>query len=638
MKEIRQQEQQNTIMEQGGLHPSRYLFLYVSLVAIFTIIALVGIPFRYDEGNSGRYLLRVIKAADPELFRDDPVVESLNRFKSLFYIFLAKAYEITEASPQSIERTTYILYVISKFILMVVMLFLARSLSHEVMLFVLLAAWASYMQGAPIGGEFLFRNAMTHTTVSELLGLIALCFLFRKRYFYFWLSLAFSILIHPLNAAHLALCIVPAIFLVIRHFRWDNVIGPFLFLSASVSYLLLLAPPSFSAEEAQIFLNAKGGMPHVSLFNQSPVGWIQMILLMALALLGLGHTEKSNLNERLIAWSIVFGTLIALVLSSIAVVTEWVRLVQFQPMRIFTWVTFFVYLLLAIVTVKAWCKMPTTGIIFGAVFALEIIGSLWSLPFALMGIVDLLVRGYAEKRGWDTSFWDKLITVGIVLIVVAMVLLGSLSRLYSLPHATFLNPLPLGVGIMMIGLVLLRQKEYPKRTAVLIAIIGYSLLGGAIHWHLYYDSRDHPEWGASIYKARTHPDWDAVRRWCREHTPKDARFIVAGGYGRFRLLAWRTAIGESMSALAWVDPLEYVRNEEQTQKVTSTFEEGVWNLNKLFALAEQWNVNYIIVNGPYHPPIQPIFQIGTFSIFEVYSNKAINKNLIGISHNIKHRR
>jgi len=218
-------------------------------------------------------------------------------------------------------------------------------------------------------------------------------------------------------------------------------------------------------------------------------------------------------------------------------------------------------------------------------------------------------------------------------IVVLMFLLWVISKQLSFPISTFLNPLPLGVGALLLVLVSLSQKKYSIRTVLFIVVIGYSLLGGAIHWHFYYDSQDHPEWDASIYKARTHPDWDAVRRWCREHTPKDARFIVAGGYGSFRTLAWRTAIGESMSALAWVDPLEYARNEEQYQKVLSTCEDGVWNINKLFSLAKQWGIDYIIVNGSYKPSVYPILRVGTFSIFKVPCTKLMNECSIESSHN-----
>ena len=601
--------------------PSRYLILHGLLVIVFTFVAVIGIPFRYDHGNSGRYLLRVLRAADPELFPDDPVVNSLNRFNSLFYLTLAKAYEVTGASPQSVERTIHTLYVISKFLLMVAILSIARSFSDEVWLFVLLGAWASYRQDAPVGGEALFTNEMIHTTVSELLGLTALSFLLRQRYLYFWLLLAFSVLIHPLNTTHLALCVVPPMFLISRPLHRENVMGLILFVFSSLLYLLLMAPPNFSGEEARIFLNAKGTISHISPFSQSAVGWIQMVLTMALALLGLEFTGKPSHKERLIAWSIISGMLLALALSLIAVFTESVRLAQFQPMRVFTWVTFLTYLLLAIVTVKAWRQTPTLGILFIAVFALEILCSLWALPFMLMGTVDLLVRGYLEKRGRDVRFWDKLVTAGIIVTVVAMLLLWRVSTQFSLPIATFLNPLPLGVGVMLLWLVLLRQKQYMWRVALLVAIIAYSLSAGAIHWHRYYDSRAYPQWDASIYKARTHPDWEVVQKWCRERTPKDARFIVAGGYGKFRTRSWRTVIGESMSALAWVDPQEYVRNEEQSQRVLSTYENGYWNLDKLFALANEWGVEYVVVNGPYKPFVKPLFQVGRFSIFQVSKDK-----------------
>ena len=52
------------------------------LIAGFTLLALVGMLFDFDGGNSGRYVLSVLQAADPELFVGDVVVASLARFNT----------------------------------------------------------------------------------------------------------------------------------------------------------------------------------------------------------------------------------------------------------------------------------------------------------------------------------------------------------------------------------------------------------------------------------------------------------------------------------------------------------------------------------------------------------------------------
>jgi hypothetical protein len=390
-----------------------------------------------------------------------------------------------------------------------------------------------------------------------------------------------------------------------------------------------MAPPVMSPEEAQVFLQAKGQMSHVSLFAQSPMGWLRMVLLISLAWLGSQPSKTENKNIKWMAGSILSGIIFAILLSSAALWFKSARLAQFQPMRIFTWITFFSYLLLIIAIVETWKRHYISGILLLAVFVMEMFRSLWAIPFMLIGIADQIIRRcLSARRDLWLPLWERSIMLTVVTIISSMIILW-LSRHHFPSIATFHVPLPIPAGIILLGL-LIAQKGYTRwRPALMVSLLGYVLLGASIHWHRYYDEKSYPHWNASLYKARRYPEWDAVRLWCRDHTPKNARFIIAGGYGNFRLLSWRTGLGRPMSALAWVDPKQYVKNGVEAAMVNHCWTGKHWNLECLKALAAQWNARYIVLQGTYQPKANPVFRVGDFSIIDTYQIRVHQEAFVG---------
>lgn len=585
------------------------LVAFLLIVVAFTLVSLMGIPFRYEEGKNGRYILRVIQAADPALFPDDPVVASLARFRSLYYIGLAKFYEITHLPPESIPSIVYGIYIFSKVALFSLLWLLARSFSRSLWLVALLGAWAAYMKNSPVGGEALFENSMTHSTVAFMFVLGALHAILNERYLVFWLLMSFALFIHPLEIMYFVMCLLPPVVLIRRAQLGGQlramIPGALVFLVCIIAYLLWLAPPSLNAEEVRLFLRAKGQMIDVSPLNQSPVGWITMLLLIASALLSIRHLGEITDDEKVISWSVIYGSAFALALSLMATYVPSATLARFQPMRIFVWVTFLLYFLLAVLAIKAQNNDVTLSSLLIGFFSLDILNSLWAL-LILVGIIGyVLIQQHASRFG----AWLKVV-VSTALGMMAVIMFGLWLFRDHIPFqsATIRNPIPLGVIVLLTGVTLVHTSRW--RNALILILLGYSLAGGALQWHRYFDARAYPEWDASIYKACTHPDWIAVQKWVRENTTKDARILVAGGYGDFRVGAWRTTLGEPMSALAWVDPRENLRNAREVAEVASAYKTSFWDLNKLLALARRWEVDFIVVQGAYWSSTSPIAQFG----------------------------
>jgi hypothetical protein len=130
--------------------------LFVLLVGIFALVSVWGTPFLYDRGGSGRYLLEVIQAADPELFPQDSVVDSLRRFDSLFYNALAFSFQIAHAPPTLIEPVMRALYIIYQFVLFFALFLLGRKMTQNPWFLVLIGAWAAHQKQFQVGGNGLF--------------------------------------------------------------------------------------------------------------------------------------------------------------------------------------------------------------------------------------------------------------------------------------------------------------------------------------------------------------------------------------------------------------------------------------------------------------------------------------------------
>ncbi len=200
-----------------------------------------------------------------------------------------------------------------------------RQLTKNVWAFVLLGAWAVHPKVPALGGSPLFLPVVTQQEVRLLLLLLALVLFLRQRWFIGWVLVSAALFFHALLALHFALCFAPALILWMvyrRQFTLDWLGGLGLFALCALVFRFLLAPGSFSADEARIFIAAEGNMSHVSVLNENPLQWVKLILLLGLTSLAVYRFWRQSEAVRLIWASLMLGSVIALALSVMAIATR----------------------------------------------------------------------------------------------------------------------------------------------------------------------------------------------------------------------------------------------------------------------------------------------------------------------------
>lgn len=579
-------------------------YLIVLLVLLFVIVSIFGSRFHYSIRNSGLYLLPVIRTLDPDIFKNDSAVDSLGKFSSLFYEVLSFGVRTFGVSPDNLVSVLRVIYAISKALLMVLVFILAYQLKKDLWLFLLMAAWVSHVKLVPVGNILLFKPLLTHETMAFLLGVTALIFLLRRNYSLFWLALGFSILFHSIMAFHLFLCVAPAAVLMDKfrfRFRFKkHLIGLILLVIFSLVYLLLMAPPFLSSREATIFFIEKGACKHVSPFNQSFLGWVHMLGVIALAYLANKFILKKKKSGNLIGLSLLCGTGFGLALSFAAVVTKVPLFALIQPMRIFLWVTFLAYLLIALAAVQTLRQNSQVGVILSAIIVLSVLNSLWSLMFVFAAIAYLIIEKYWALLSRHISFsFPAFVFIGITLAVCVMIF----SWIFQLGHPHSPSHLPAGLLIFLMSLTLMSKKNYCG--LLVFILVGYSVIGTSFFRHDYF-------------AGRMNLDWDKTRLWCRDNTDESDKFITPPDGNNFRIISLRSTVSEEMLALLWVDPFEYVKNQKRVSLVEQSRLKMKWNLKNLFSLAQKWGATYVVTEGAFEPiQTSPAFSSGDFCVFRV---------------------
>ena len=568
------------------------------------LLSSLSVPLRYDHGNSGRYLIRVLRAADPELFPDDPVADSLERFHSLFYDVLAEGARRAAIAPDEVEGLFVWLYGISRVLTILLVMAVAGEIDRDPVTVLWLGAWGCFTKSVPIGGDSLFVNVVTHGTVSFLLGAGAVWALLAGRRLGCWILLAVSLFVHPLMALHLALCLAPAQIVLRRRIDRIDVVGGIVFLVALA--ICSTTIPSLSAGEADLLVATKGAINHVALSAQGGLSWLKETVIVLVAVSAWWKTRGSapSAGRDLLVLAVVCGAGAACLLSMAANGLGSARLVQLQPLRIFLWIHWLCFTLIASVAVRAWRRREPEAAPLAVFFVLSLIPTLWQYLFGTLALGALAVPRWRRAWIWATG------------IGVALVAAGWLSRDLYPSLETLRHPLVPALALLGLGAYGWAGVGQARHRAGLAAALLTVACGiSAVSWHRYYDGRSYPRWGPSFH-GRVDADWDVARRWIASRTPKNARFLVAGGRGNFRTLALRVGIGEPSSALAWVDPRLYRQVESIGGEVARSRVGGRWCLKRLAEMALRYDASYFLTEGETSASTAaPRFEIGAYRIY-----------------------
>jgi|GEM_PF-5500350 len=579
--------------------------LLLLCAALLSAVSIWGSPFLYDYLNSGDYLVPMLHNVDPQLFAGDQVVTAMARFRSAFYVLLALAFRLAHVAPQRAEWWFYLLYVISKLLLMASIFSVTRALKKGPWLFVIFAAWCCHQKPALLGSVTLFMPYLTHNEVALMLGLFAVACLFRQRLVLFWLLAGIAVLIHVIVGLQFILCCLPPLVLR-RQFSKGFFSGLTLFVISCVIFWLTLTPSPLSAPEGQVFFATIGRTGHISLFNQGWLNWFGFVAFLALALSAHARFTKDDPRCAFLAQAAIFGTLFGIALSLIAVFSGVLKLSLFQPMRIFLWVTLFCFLMLAVAVIEAFKTLRTAGIVISAALTLTVLNSILAPFLAFLGasylVADRWITASAPQRG---EALDKLLRVVVALSALGIATawaLGTRQPVNSLRSPVLLLP----SLICLLALYLSRVRFEPQ---VLLAgpLLVYCL--GAISVYRYH-----------YYVRWTDPHWDAIKRWAQVHTQQSERFLTPPEDAGFRLVSLRSTASERLPRLVWVAPRAYLDNKQAADCAAQGYAPEGCHLDYLFALARGWKCNYVVTKGPCDAKVTPLFHSGSYSIVKVPEN------------------
>jgi hypothetical protein len=523
-----------------------------------------------------------------------------------------------------------VLFYLSRLVLLLVLLGIAWAFFEEykpaVWSFFLLGAWAAHLKSAPLGGGELFFPSLRHTEIAILLGLLGVLLALRNHRTAFWFVCGLAALVHFLVGAQFVLVFgLPYLYRDRREWR-SHLAGISLLAGSLVIYAAYFSPEPFDLFEARIFLETKGNINHISLLNQQPFGWVKFFGVTAVTLLAAFHFQRSRSSQhrdnlKMLAVVILWGTCVGLAISLFTTffqVPEFYRLAQFQPVRIFNWVWLFTHLLLVFLAGALLARNRQTtesGLVLLLLCSLiwtEILGSLWVIWLSFLGIIYFLAVEFIPHKAPGKSQADQedFSKMGEKALKTALIVTGTFMVFFwvmgdRLPFESLQDPVLALLGAIFIFAPVLRyywKQYYPY-------LVGFMLVASLVSASIYT---------RSYFAARADPDWDTLRDWARSNTHKSDLFLNASQAGNFRTRALRSSVGELESAVAWVDPHQYLRNSEHHQSLQQGFDGGNWDLDYLFNLAKNWGAEYIILDKPISTlSHDPVFFSGDYQIIAV---------------------
>jgi hypothetical protein len=571
------------------------------MVLLFATLSIAGLPYAHDVANSGRYLVNVIRTIDPTLLQNDPVADGMLGFWSLFYVILGQGARLLGISATALPQLLTLSYWGIEFLTFAILWRLTRELTDHAWAFALLGAWAVHPKTPPLGGSPLFLPVVTHQEVALVLCLAALVLFLRERWLPGWLLTSAALFFHALFALHFAFCVAPVLVLWMiyrRQLALDWIGGLAIFAVAALTFRFFLAPGSFSAEEARIFIAAEGNMAHVSFLDASPLQWVKLVLLMALTFFCTRQFGARSAKVRFIFASALAGAVVALLISLLAISTRLPFFALLQPVRTFFWVTLFCYLILAATAASTWSTDRWLSLYLSAFFFLDIVNVDWAWAVALVALTWLWVN--PAQRLTDRS--ARVLQVGFVGAVALGALASGVSFVRSVGRLG--SPWALLPTLLLLGVVAVMYFRPNLRTPAILLTLVITLLGATVSWN-------------RVFSERTPPaGWYTVREWIRDNTPVDAQFITTGGEN-FRTVAFRGAFGRDYGGLSWVDPLTYAEYEAMAEQIAQTRDNGVWNITRMAQLATEWGADYLLIEGDYAPDSDPLHVEGSYAIFAV---------------------
>lgn len=512
------------------------------------LLQVLWVGYELGAGNQSIQVAFVERLRDPALFRDDLMVNlTLGRYPSYFYHAMAAA---TRCVPLP---TLYLaLHLVSAAGVFVAMAALCRAAFQS--------RWAGFVASLfllaghqrALAEETLYSPGFTHTWAVFPLAIGALALLYAGRW---WLAFGLAgalVNLHALEAGHLGLAMGFWAVCSFREIGWKKALGLLLLFGVSAAPLgipMLMHPPRFDAEWL-------GWMKLRSGAHSFPLAWWtagqtdipRFLLVLALA----GTTASLGVFPRTRRMTLLLLAACAILFVAGIVFTEFYPLTIAIRAQFFRASRFLLVLALAFVawgTVRAWALLLSRGSEIAAwrrgleaasatLAAVSLALPAWQtmLPFALAVAAGVALL---NRR----LHWCQAAFAGIALVVCAIAwrtigfVVPGLSPSFSWSALFGWRDFGLaGWGLFGSAAALwwLSTRPLGRRDFACAGAAGLAAcaLGAAAVWT---DLGGRPSGDEA---------WVEAQVWAREHTPRDALFLVPRQPGGFRVHSARAVVGE----------------------------------------------------------------------------------------------
>lgn len=563
-------------------------------LAVVAALALYGYAFELGTENQPLQIPAIDRRLDPGLFPGDPLVETLDRYPSVFFPLAAL---VRRQMP--LERPFFALHLLTLVGVATGMGALARRLGAGrmgVALAALLVLASPVIRPALLSRDTLVAHWVTPTTIAFPMLLLALVCLIAGRTGWAGIVAGLATHLHAVGAGLFMGVAIPATLIDGGLGRTARLILAWALVSLPILAHLpagALSGPS----DPEFMALLQSYYPYHFFPSAEPRGvWVRLLTLTAAAWFALGNLPRSPSGGRMrrtasaVLIPIAIGSVFAEVWPSAAVT-------KLHLLRADRW---FYVLLMAGLGVAA--AAPTRDVLDAR--------ARW-LGLGLLAMAAGLLRGAYPLVAWGVVIAGlarfsnrRAIALPLGLIATGVALLHLASAKFAIT-ALVLSGLAVAACIPALGR---RVLNAPALRSAVIVLALIELMGSA------------PTRGPAGFRfARPAfaPEWREIQDWAANATAKTARFLTPPRPGGFRVYSRRAAVVEwkDGAAMLWTPGFgpgweARMRDVEQALAARDT--------TVLFGTARRYGADFAVVERALLPPgARPVHENAAFVVLQV---------------------
>jgi hypothetical protein len=554
--------------------PPRISWIQGATLAILGALAsLTLIGYRFGDSNHGITVPILKRFIDRSLYAGDSLVATGDRFPTVFYRALAAITPSTDWVPFAY----FALYVVSIALTYAAVYRMGVWAGGGDRATGFLAALLAMPVRTGLAGETLYRVAFSHSHLASGLDLMALALFLEGRRMLPILILSIGVYNHALYSLYL---LVPFTIAILWEARETPRRTTLKYLAAAwlpvVPFILnaMAQGKPMTREWLNLLILRSSHHSFPGFFGDALPDALVWLMLGTIAAFHAGPQRVRGLSAMLFATSLmfVFGTLF----------TEFVPMkavLQFQPHRIWRFLSVVLLALMAADIVRLWRSQPLHRLLAGFYFLVIFATGLEQLgPLILVAVVaantpvtPVWLRLVAALSLVSLEWPDR--AINWTEYVVEFLRRLQNTQIFAILGATLL------VGLAVV--------EIDRRRARIFTAIALCLAMGPLLADNYQRQKLRFEQGS----------FRAAQNWARTSTPKSAVFLTPPKEAGFRVFSERSIVGEWKDGTQQYFDDSFARDWGRRMEIVMAKEWPAYTDDEILDLARQFRADYIVGQG-----------------------------------------